>query len=619
MKINHLKSITFLSLTLTLIFALVLTGTVNHLFAQEGDSAIFLPVVANGESETTDGQGRASSNWAVRGQHLILWQNDSAGPASEQVGQWSLNYDILDVSGLIDAGQEAAAEAVVESFRASSNVSIVEPNYVYTSTGDLEAGILDEFIPNDPRQGQQFAWALIDGYEAWDITQGDASTVIAVIDTGVDLDHPDLVDKLVGGFDFVDDDELADDGNGHGTHVAGTAAASTDNGIDGAGTCPNCSIMPLRALNNQGSGSLADIAAAVEFATNNGADVINMSLGARAQSAILQRAVAGAFQRGVFLACAAGNDNSSELSFPAGFDGCMSVASVTQSDSRSSFSNFGETVEVAAPGSDILSTVPGGQTGSLNGTSMASPHVAGLAGLLSSQGLDNEEIRERLCDTAVPIAGTGEFWTCGRINMLAAVSNGEQTPDPDVTPTPSPTPSPTASPTASPTPSPMPDPAETPIPSADPIVDGGFEEIDGWTLSDPAIRSSQRPVSGQFSARLGGENDSTDLAEQTVVIPDGGQLSYAWIASDIYGYGVGRLDESDRLLLELTFDDGVEAQVVLQHPSRQGQWFRPVIDLSEFAGESVVLRFRAETNGSSPTVFFVDDVTMSASSGAAVR
>lgn len=605
----------------------------------DNQNSVFLPMVAQSGDATsnntnatptvaptatptaTPDPAETLSSWWIPNEHLLLWKPTpvaAANTVTQAPNQWALEYDILNLAGLVDNGKEASADAILESFRANPAIDIVEPNYVYTSTQVTAESAPNAFIPNDPRQDEQFAWELLQAYDAWDVTQGDASTVIAVIDTGVDLDHPDLVNKLVPGFDFVDRDNQPDDGNGHGSHVAGTAAASTDNALDGAGACPNCAIMPVRALNDEGSGNLADIAAAIVFAANNNADVINMSLGAPARSVILEQAVDRAFQNGVFLTCAAGNENSGAPSFPAAFDNCVSVASTTNTDQRSGFSNFGDTVELAAPGSNILSTALGGQTTTLNGTSMASPHVAGLAGLLSSQGLSNTEIRTRLCETADPITGTGQFWQCGRINMLKAVDPNAGS-EPTVTPpaatptnTPTATPSPTSTPTASPTATtpPTAEPGETPNPyDDDPIQDGGFEIGNGWTYSDPAIRTTAWPISGQYSAALGGESNSADVIEQTVIVPADGQLSYAWLAAASYG-GYSSVNRGDRLVLEVELEDGSNAAFTLAHPPREEGWRNLTVDLSEFAGQSVTLRFQVQINSGSSTTFIVDDVEL---------
>lgn len=165
--------------------------------------------------------------------------------------------------------------------------------------------------------------------------------------------------------------------------------------------------MPLRALGSNGSGTLSDIAKAITYAADNGADVINLSLGSRFSSVILERAVDYAWQQGVFVTCAAGNSSSFNREYRASYDNCVAVGSTRTDDSRSSFSNYGKSqdqwVDVTAPGSGIYSTWPTNSYTALSGTSMAAPHVASLAGLLASQGLTNDQIRlTRFANESVP-------------------------------------------------------------------------------------------------------------------------------------------------------------------------------------------------------------------------
>ena len=189
---------------------------------------------------------------------------------------------------------------------------------------------------------------------AWETTRGSASTVVAVVDTGIQRNHADLDGKVVAGYDYVDNDAAPDDGNGHGTHVAGTAAAETNNATGGAGTCPECKLMPVRVLDNSGSGTLVGVANGVTYAADNGAKVINLSLGGGG-SLTLQDAVNYAWNKGAFLACAAGNSNTSSTAsaYPGAYDNCFAVASTDAADARSSFSNYGGWVEAAGPRSAI--------------------------------------------------------------------------------------------------------------------------------------------------------------------------------------------------------------------------------------------------------------------------
>ena len=238
-------------------------------------------------------------------------------------------------------------------------------------------------------------WGLdnMDVPDVWngnDINQGvtGLNVVVAVIDTGVDLDHSEFQGRLVEGYDFVDNDSVADDGNGHGTHVAGTIAASKD-GLGITGVAHDSAIMPIRVLDDDGYGWTSDIIAGTLWAANNGADVINLSLGGGGYSQSMADAVNHASSRGAVVVMAAGNSGTASPDYPAAYaiDNGIAVGAVNQQGSIAGFSNrAGSTVidYVTAPGVDIFSTIPNGGYGNLSGTSMAAPHVAGVAALLKS-------------------------------------------------------------------------------------------------------------------------------------------------------------------------------------------------------------------------------------------
>jgi thermitase len=286
--------------------------------------------------------------------------------------------------------------------------------------------------PNDPSYGSQ--WGLnnaqdhdIDAPEAWDIHTGGSGVTIAVIDTGVDLDHPDLQAKIVAGKDFVNNDSLADDDQGHGTHVAGIAAASGNNGIGIAGVSWGAKVMPLKVLNYAGSGTTADLAEAIVYAADNGAKVINMSLGDYCGSGWpnVEDAVNYALGKGVLLVAAAGNTGSTPVLCPAAINGVMAVGATDSSDSRAYYSTYGAALDVAAPGSGIYSTYYGGGYTTFSGTSMASPHVAGLAALLWSfaPGMTSSEVEALIEQTADDLgsAGWDQYYGYGRINARRAL------------------------------------------------------------------------------------------------------------------------------------------------------------------------------------------------------
>ena len=204
--------------------------------------------------------------------------------------------------------------------------------------------------------------------------------------------------------------------------MAGTIGAVTDNGVGVAAVCPSCRLLVAKS----GSARVlfdTDIVQGIYWSVDNRAKAINLSLGARADSRILKHAVNYAWAHNVVVVAAAGNENSSEPNYPAGYKNVISVAATNQADKKATFSNFGK-IDVAAPGVDIYSTVPGGDYGYKQGTSMASPHVAALAGLLASQGRSALEIRNRIQRTAVDLGAEGKdkYYGWGRIDADRAVS-----------------------------------------------------------------------------------------------------------------------------------------------------------------------------------------------------
>lgn len=277
--------------------------------------------------------------------------------------------------------------------------------------------------PNDPYLSGQYAWEVIEAYDGWLYGEGSQAVIVAVIDSGIQPDHPDLHAKLVPGYDFVADDAAPNDEQGHGTHVAGTVAASTNNGVGVAGTCPQCRLMAVRVLDATGYGSELDVAKGIVYAADHGAQVINLSLGGDLEVAALADAVNYAWGKGVLLACAAGNGGfaGNTVQYPAYYGNCLAVGATDEWDQRAYYSTYGTWVDLAAPGSSIYSTALPGGYALLSGTSMATPHVAGVAGILAASGLNNTEIRARIQGTADAIDGTGEHWSNGRLNMLRAL------------------------------------------------------------------------------------------------------------------------------------------------------------------------------------------------------
>ncbi len=263
------------------------------------------------------------------------------------------------------------------------------------------------FVPDDTYYSTAYAsshygniaqWGppAVSAPAAWGGTAGDPNIVIAIVDTGVDDTHPDLASKIVGEYSFVG--RSAKDGFGHGTHVAGIAAAATNNNVGIAGMCPNCSILSVKVLDDQGSGYMSDVASGIIYAASNGARVISLSLGGSGRSETLHSALDYAIANNALPVCAMGNSKSSSNTPEPGYwHDCLSVIATDQNGAKATFSNYGVKADVAAPGVAILSTMPtypvtltstyGYRTNydALSGTSMATPMVAGIAGLVFSE------------------------------------------------------------------------------------------------------------------------------------------------------------------------------------------------------------------------------------------
>ncbi len=308
----------------------------------------------------------------------------------------------------------------VASLAACGVVRNVEPNY--------KAYIADT-IPSDADWSNQYGLVNIRAPQGWDYTTGSSNITIAIVDTGVDLGHPDLAAKIVAGYDFVNNDAVAQDDNGHGTHVAGIAAAVSNNGTGVAGVSWGARIMPVKVLNASGGGSFANVAQGIIWATDHGAQVINLSLGGAAPPAsppptALQLAVDYAVNNGVVVTAASGNSGMNFVLYPAHYTNVIAVGSTDASNNILLTSNYGPEMDLTAPGANIYSTYPGGGYATLTGTSMSTGYVSGFAALLLGiPGSNSSSVELLMKSTALDLGSPGwdSYYGYGLIQMDAAI------------------------------------------------------------------------------------------------------------------------------------------------------------------------------------------------------
>ncbi len=390
---------------------------------------------------------------AVAGQLIVKYRQ--AAPATLGAmgrvitANQALGYQIVSVSGGRTLEQAAAALAKDPA------VEWVDRNWLFAAPDPFEGrrraprkapGI--GFTTNDPVGRQQWHAPKVNAEKAWGASRGDG-VVVAIVDTGIDANHPDLKANLLPGYNTLDNNTNPHDDNGHGTHVAGIVASVANNGVGTAGIAPNAKILPVRALGDMG-GSAQSVAAAIQYAADHGADVINLSLGSPQPSKAIESAIKYALEKGAAVVAAMGNagDQGNPKMWPASYAGVIAVGALNPQDTVTEWSDWGEWQALSAPGYGIWSTFPTYETSlyklakenpgavppedkielsysAISGTSQASPVVAGVAALL--KGLDKRmtpaHIREKLMATARDLgpAGFDPHYGAGMVDAMAAV------------------------------------------------------------------------------------------------------------------------------------------------------------------------------------------------------
>jgi type VII secretion-associated serine protease mycosin len=341
-------------------------------------------------------------------------------------------------------GTGVDVQAAVAALQATGAVSYAGPNHLYHAM----------LAPNDSEYvaGQQWGLTQIKAEQAWDITTGSSDIIIALLDTGVATDHPDL-GKFVPGYDFVNNDSDPYDDHGHGTYTAGIAAAQTNNGQGVAGVAWGARIMPVKVLGARGQGSEEAIGVGIRWAVDHGARIISMSLGGDEDSPVMRDAVQYASDHNVLIVASAGNTPDGKPNYPAAYDPVLAVGASGRNDTYTGFSSWGPYVDVTAPGVGILSTA--WDNGTLtyeygNGTSASCPFVSGVAALIWSvnPNLTAAQVKQIIEDSSDDQGDPGwdEHYGYGRLNALRAVQMAMQGPRPTRTPTPTPAGQPTATP-----------------------------------------------------------------------------------------------------------------------------------------------------------------------------
>lgn len=300
----------------------------------------------------------------------------------------------------------------------------------------LAAPAADAAAAGDPLRPQQWGLDMVEADAAHRVTRGDGA-LVAVLDSGARLGHPDLAGRLVAGRDFVERDDRPEDADGHGTHVAGIVAAATGNDVGVAGVAPLSRVLVVRVLDEKGEGDADTIAEGIDYAVDRGVDVINLSLGETVPLSPLgfggsfEDALDRALDRGVIVVAAAGNNGVPVCEQPAGEGRLLCVGSVDRRRQRSAFSSFGTGLGLVAPGGgigaradDILSTYLRPDYEFLAGTSFAAPHVAGVAALLVSRGVRGQDAVRRIVETATDLGPPGRDaeYGAGLVNARAAVT-----------------------------------------------------------------------------------------------------------------------------------------------------------------------------------------------------
>ncbi|MFJ7747967.1 S8 family serine peptidase [Peribacillus sp. NPDC097295] len=328
------------------------------------------------------------------------------------------NEPINELIEEVDIPKGETTATLIEKLEEQKKVEYAEPNYLFEKMGS----------PTDPMYTKQWHHQKIGTKAAWKKTMGSKEVIVAIIDDGIDRSHEDLKGKIYKGYDAVRERKNILPEGQHGTHVAGIIAGSANNQVGGTGVAPTIKIMPINVFDGLYADTV-DMIEAIHYAVQNGADIINLSLGETYYSKALNNAVQEAYKKGVLIIAASGNEGDKKKSnkrvYPAAFSHVISVGATTSKDKRAPYSNYDSSLDITAPGDNILSTFPNDKYAYMSGTSMATPVVTGVAALIWSNEpkLSRSAVEYRLYDSAVDLGTKGKdlYYGNGRVNAKKAL------------------------------------------------------------------------------------------------------------------------------------------------------------------------------------------------------
>jgi len=346
---------------------------------------------------------------------IVVYKDGTSKAKKSEVGN---KYGLEKIRSLdfINGQSVYITDKKVAELMKDENVELVEKDNI--------AKALARPSRPSPSPSQTLPWGVerINSNDVLNIATG-SGVKVAIVDTGVERTHPDLIANLKGGANFVATAKSYNDDNGHGTHVAGIiAAANNSTGV--VGVAPQANIYAVKVLNKSGTGYISDIISGIQWSVNNNMDIINMSLGSNYPSVAFESAINAASDAGVIIVAAAGNDGSA-VDYPAAYEKTIAVSATDSGNNLASFSSRGDQVDVAAPGVSIYSTYKGGTYATMSGTSMATPHVSGIIALMLQRdsGMTLDEIRQQFDTGCVDLGPDGRdpYFGCGLVDALELV------------------------------------------------------------------------------------------------------------------------------------------------------------------------------------------------------